>query len=116
MRPGFHGVLFAFVLLAALPAVAAGQAGEPSPPPGLPLGPSEAASMIEQAEAARREAAERGAEWLATRSLIDQAREAVAMGDWQQAADLAGQALQQGNLAVEQAERESGAWQDRVVR
>lgn len=72
--------------------------------------------MIEQAEAARREAAERGAEWLATRSLIEQARREADEGNWRQAADLAEQALQQGNLAVEQAERESGAWQDRVVR
>jgi hypothetical protein len=112
MRPGTFAILFGLVLLSA----EAAQAGEPAPPPESPVGAQEAASRIEQAEAARREAAERGAEWLATQTLIEQARREAEMGNWQQAADLAEQALQQGNLAVEQAERESGAWRERVVR
>ena len=116
MRLGALGILFGFVLLAAPPSEAAAPAGEPPPPPGSHIGPDEAASTIEQAEAARREAAERGAEWLTTQSLIEQARREVELGDWQRAADLAEQALQQGKLAIEQAERESRAWRDRVVR
>ena len=69
-----------------------------------------------QGVALRLEAAELGAEWLATHSLIEQARREAEMGNGQRAADLAEQALHQGRLAVEQAERESGAWRDRVVR
>ena len=115
MSPGTLGILFGIALLTGLPAAAAVQASE-SPPPGAPIGPGEAALMIEQAEAARREAAERGAEWLATQSLIEQARREAELGNGQRAADLAEQALQQGKLAIEQAERESRAWRDRVVR
>lgn len=73
-------------------------------------------SAIEEAETARLLAAEAGAEWLQTASLIREAREAFEHGDWQQALSLADKAGRQGQLAVEQAARESVAWRDRVLR
>lgn len=74
------------------------------------------AVLVEQAEAARRRAAELATEWLNTRELIAEARDAAQRGDFQQAADLATRARRQGELAVAQAEREATAWQRRVVR
>lgn len=115
MKGAVTGLLFAVSVLAALPAAAAPD-GEASPTPESSIGPHEVEALIDRAEAAQREAGERNAEWLATRGLIKQASQAADEGNWQLAADLAGQALQQGNLAVEQAERESEAWRDRVVR
>lgn len=116
MKAVVAGLLLAVSMPAALAAAAAGPGGETPPPTESSMGPHEVEALIEQAEAARRAAAERNAEWLATRGLIKQARRAADEGNWPLAADLAGQALQQGNLAVEQAERESEAWHDRVVR
>ena len=91
-------------------------AASTDPEEGSALAAAILEALIDRAEAAQREAGERNAEWLATRGLIKQARREADEGNWQLAADLAGQALQQGNLAVEQAERESEAWRDRVVR
>jgi hypothetical protein len=72
--------------------------------------------LIREAEAARSRAASLGAEWLETRKLIAEARQLAESGDLQQAAQRAEEARQQGELAAAQAERESTAWQRRVVQ
>ena len=74
------------------------------------------AKSIGRAEAARNQAAELRAEWLETRSLIEQARKQAGLGHYEKAMALADKARRQGELAVEQYERESAAWQQRVVR
>jgi len=81
-----------------------------------PPDPAAIARLIDEAEAARQKAAELGAEWLKTRELIAQAREAAQHGEFRQAAQLATRARRQGELAVGQAEREASTWQHRVVR
>ena len=68
------------------------------------------------AEASRQRAAQAGAEWLETSSLIEQAHHAAANQEWTQALALARRATEQGELAVEQAERESTAWRERVIQ
>ena len=83
---------------------------------GLQVSAETAAESIDRAEAARQLAAERRAEWLDTRALIEQAREEARLGNYGQAVALADEARRQGELAVEQAEREADAWQQRVVR
>ena len=75
-----------------------------------------AARSIGRAEAARHRAAELRVEWLATRSLIEQARQEAGLGNYENAVALADKARQQGELAIAQYERESEAWQQRVVR
>jgi len=72
--------------------------------------------LIREAEAARSRAAGLGAEWLETRNLIAEARQLIENGDLQKAAQRAEEARQQGELAAAQAERESTAWQRRVVQ
>jgi hypothetical protein len=78
--------------------------------------PAAVSELISQAEAERRRAAEGRAEWLQTSRLIDEARQQADQGNWTAAADLAGKALRQSRLALEQAAREQEAWRDRVVR
>ncbi len=75
-----------------------------------------ATAEISLAETARQRASEAGAEWLATESLIEQARQAAAEQDWESALETARRARRQGELALEQAQHESTAWQSRVVR
>jgi hypothetical protein len=74
------------------------------------------AAMLVTAESAQKAAAEAGAEWLETGALIDQARLDAEQENWDIAIELAEKAKQQGELAVLQAERESIAWHNRVVR
>jgi len=74
------------------------------------------AIALAEAEAARRRAAEVRAEWLGTGALIEQARAAARDEDWQSALELAKRAQRQGQLALEQAQREARAWHDRVIR
>jgi len=74
------------------------------------------AKEIAMAEASRQRAAEAGAEWVDTGSLIQQAMQAAEVEDWQLALELALRAKQQGELAVEQAARESVTWRERVVQ
>jgi hypothetical protein len=78
--------------------------------------PQEVEALIAQADSVRLAAAEAGAEWLKTESLIEEARQLAAEGDWQAASARALKALRQGQLALEQAEREAGAWRERVIR
>jgi len=85
-------------------------------PAATPLDAEAVALLINQAEAARQRAAELAAEWLETRKLIAEAREAVQRSDFPLAVQLATRARRQGELAVTQAEREATAWQRRVVR
>ena len=73
------------------------------------------ASMLLAAENAQKAAAAAGSEWLETASLIAQAKRDAEQGHWEIAIELALKAKQQGELAVKQAERESTAWQRRVV-
>jgi len=84
--------------------------------PAKPVSAEAVGGLIRQAEAARSRAAELRIEWLKTGDLIDEAKKLAEAGDLQQAAERAELALQQGELAVTQAERESTAWQRRVVR
>jgi hypothetical protein len=103
-------------LLVAL-ALSASVPGEaPATDAGAPPDAAAVAALIERAEAARRRAAELGAEWLDTGAMIRQAREEAARGKLDQAAELAEVAQRQGELAAAQAEREAVAWQRRVVR
>ena len=74
------------------------------------------ASMLVAAQNAQKAAAAAGAEWLETDALIDQARRDAEQENWDTAIELAMKAKQQGELAVMQAERESIAWHNRVVR
>lgn len=84
--------------------------------PTAPANAETVANEIALAEASRQRAAEAGSEWLKTGSLIEQARQAADIEDWQQALLLARKAKQQGELAVEQAARESDAWRERVIQ
>jgi hypothetical protein len=74
------------------------------------------AAVLVTAESAQKAAAAAGAEWLETGALIDQAIRDAEQGNWDMALELAMKAKQQGELAVMQAERESSAWQRRVVQ
>lgn len=112
MKPRQHGLLLATLLMAVtMPGLLAADAA-----PTKPLSEEAVTELIHQAEAARSRAAELRAEWLKTRALIDEAKKLAEKGDLQQAAERAELARQQGELAAAQAERESGAWQRRVVR
>ena len=82
----------------------------------VPFSAESATRSIGRAEAARHQAAELHVEWLETHSLIEQARKEAGLGHYEKAMALADKARQQGELAVEQYERESEAWQRRVVR
>jgi hypothetical protein len=116
-RTGFlWGSLLILMVAGGLPATAPAQSGAPSSRPDAAASEQSARERIDQAEAARREAAGRGAEWLETAGLIEEARREADQGNWREAEALAERALQQGNLAVAQAERESEAWRNRVVK
>jgi hypothetical protein len=73
-------------------------------------------AMLVAAESAQKAAAAAGAEWLETHKLIEQARRDAEQENWDVAIELVMKAKQQGELAVMQAERESTAWKNRVVR
>ena len=100
------------VLLAAmlLGAAAAAQSAD------APLTASSVESLIEHAVQTRVQAADMGAEWLETRTLVERAREQLEQGNLEQAASLADRARKQGELAIEQATREANAWKQRVIR
>jgi hypothetical protein len=69
-----------------------------------------------EAEQLRLEAAAAGAEWLQTEALLDQARDEAAEGDMDAAWELVDKARFQSEAAVRQAEYESTAWQNRVIK
>jgi len=109
---GLAVMLFSIGLTTAAPAQQPPAGAEAS----LQISGESAAESIDRAEAARQLATERRTEWLDTRGLIEQAREEARLGNYRQAVALADEARRQGELAVEQAEREAEAWQQRVVR
>ena len=74
------------------------------------------AERLAEAERLRAEAAEAGAEWRDTESLLDEARAAAARGDTDTAEALAEHARFQAEAAIRQAEHEAQAWEKRVVR
>jgi len=82
-------------------------------------GPAASKAYFEQlvttAERLRRSAAAADAEWLKTEGLIRRSREEAAGGNWSTAIGLAQKACFQASLALQQAARESAAWQSRVV-
>lgn len=71
---------------------------------------------LEEAEQLRATAAEAGAEWLRTESLLQQARQATSDGDEESALAYIEAARFQAEAAIEQAEREAELWQHRVIR
>ena len=109
MKPGLFGMIVtALVATTIMPGLQAGNAA--------PDDTEAVQELIREAEAARSRAAGLGAEWLETRKLITEARQLAENGDLQRAAERAEEARQQGELAAAQAERESKAWQRRVVQ
>ena len=114
-------VCIAVVLLFAATLTACGRNAPPEQTVGktapVPGASSESfAAMLLAAQSAQKAAAAAGAEWLETGALIDQARRDAEQENWDIAIELAIKAKQQGELAVMQAERESIAWHNRVVR
>lgn len=71
---------------------------------------------LAEAEQLRLEAAAAGAEWLQTGSLLEQARDQAAAGDMDAALALVDKAHFQAEAALLQAEYESTAWQNRVIK
>ena len=69
-----------------------------------------------EAEQLRLEAAAAGAEWLKTEALLDQARDEAAEGDMDAALALVEKARFQSEAALRQADYESTAWQNRVIK
>ena len=69
-----------------------------------------------EAEQLRLEAAAAGAEWLKTEALLDQAREEAAEGNMDAALALVEKARFQSAAALRQADYESTAWQERVIK
>jgi hypothetical protein len=69
-----------------------------------------------EAEQLRLDAAAAGAEWLQTEDLLVASREAAEEGDTSAALALVEEAKFQAEAAMRQAQYESGAWRDRVVR
>jgi hypothetical protein len=69
-----------------------------------------------EAERLRVDAAAMGAEWLGTEGLLEAALDANEQGNSDEALALVEEARFQAEAAIRQAEHESGAWQDRVVR
>ena len=69
-----------------------------------------------EAEQLRLEAAAAGVEWLRTEALLDQARDEAAAGDMDAALALVDKARFQSEAALRQADHESKAWQNRVIK
>lgn len=72
--------------------------------------------LIEEAKAARQEAADLGYEWLHTGKLITQAEAALAKGEETTASELASLALLEGQRAAEQGALMQAHWQEYIPR
>lgn len=72
--------------------------------------PAPAASLIDQAEAARKEAASLGYEWRDTSSLIKSAKEALEKGQQDESDKLASKALLQARAATAQGKYMEKNW------
>lgn len=104
-------VLSIAALLAMIPSVAPLSAAEPAPAAvATPAAPAPTSSLIEQAEAARREAASLGYEWRDTEAIIESARQALGKGRQAESDRLASEALLQGRAAVAQANGMQANW------
>ena len=68
------------------------------------------------AETLRVEAASKGAEWIETGRILDEARMADAEGETARALALVDKARFQSEAALRQADHESKAWQNRVIK
>jgi hypothetical protein len=81
--------------------------------------PGEERALFEQSltttDHLRQMAATAGAEWLETEGLLIRAREEARDSNWKTAFQLVQKACHQAELALQQAEYESGAWKNRVV-
>lgn len=87
----------------------------------MPLGTLHAeqvqgSGLIDQAEAARKEAAALGYEWRDTEKLIASARAALAKGQQEEADKLAKEALLQGKAAVAQATYMDKNWKRMIPK
>ncbi len=98
-----HAPVAALLLLASGPVLA-----------GAGKGDAEAA--IAAAEAARKAAADLHYEWNTTAPLIEEAKAAMAAGEFDTALALANKAKFQGDAAVAQARHEGEAWKGAVIR
>jgi hypothetical protein len=74
------------------------------------------ASLLIEAEELQQAAADAGAEWLQTGSLISEARHQAEQENWGEAIDALSKAKRQSELALAQAEHESDAWKSRVLQ
>lgn len=77
---------------------------------------SEFERRFDEAENLREQAVARGYEWVGTADLLEQAEALAAEGDTEGALALVEQARFQSATALEQADREAGAWKDRVLK
>jgi hypothetical protein len=77
---------------------------------------SELERQFGAAESLRQQAAAKGYEWIGTADLLEQAEALATNGDTAGALALVEQARFQSAAALEQAEREAGAWQSRVLK
>jgi hypothetical protein len=84
--------------------------------PALAACATEYDRKLQEAEQLRIVAADAGAEWLQTESLLQQARQAKSDGDEESALEYIEKARFQAEAAIKQAERESEIWQHRVIR
>lgn len=82
---------------------------------GAALSVAQAVS-IDEAEAARKQAAAAGFEWRDTSKIIAKAREADAKGDKAKAERLASEAKAQSELAVSQSKQQATNWRNAVPR
>lgn len=71
---------------------------------------------LQQAQAARQQAAAVHNRWTTTAKVLEQARKAAAEGDYARARALADQATALARLAVDQARRQQQLWRAAVIR
>ena len=84
--------------------------------PALAACASDFDRKLEEAEQLHIQAAEAGAEWLNTESLLQQARDAAADGDEALALTYIEKARFEAEAALRQADHEAETWQHRVIR
>ncbi len=77
---------------------------------------STAKELIKQAEAAQKDAADIGYEWLGTGALIKNAQDALEKGQEQEARNFAQRALREGKLAFEQGQNMKKNWESYIPK
>jgi len=78
--------------------------------------PAAQSATIDEAEAARKQAAAAGYEWRDTSKIIAKAREAESKGDQAKAQRFAAEAKAQSELAVQQSRQQANNWRNTVPR